>query len=71
MGKAIKVVITQEQKQTLQKLRSSRAGKNIGERAYYILLSSSGKSIGEISAQLGRNPHTVRCWIKRYLRFGI
>jgi hypothetical protein len=53
MGKAIKVVITQEQKQTLLKLRSSRAGKNIGERASYILLSSSGKSIGEISAQLG------------------
>ncbi|HHM0508194.1 TPA: IS630 family transposase, partial [Legionella pneumophila] len=39
--------------------------------AYYVLLSSSGKSIGEISAQLSRNPHTVRCWIKRYLHFGI
>jgi transposase len=71
MAKAITAAITAEQKHELLKLRSSRTGKNTAERAYYVLLSSEGKSIAEISSQLKRNPHTVRCWIKRYLRAGI
>ncbi len=71
MPKAIAAVITDAQKQELLKLRQSRTGKNTSERAYYVLLSSEGKSIGEISEQMSRNPHTVRCWIRRYLRYGI
>ncbi|KTC69022.1 hypothetical protein Lbir_2216 [Legionella birminghamensis] len=71
MPKAITAVITDAQKEELFKLRNSRTGKNTAERAHYVLLSSEGKSINKISEQMARNPHTVRCWIKRYLRYGI
>lgn len=71
MPKAITAVVTDDQKQELLKLRHSRTGKNTSERAYYVLLSSEGKSIIEISEQMARNPHTIRCWIKRYLRYGM
>ncbi|MBI2786069.1 MAG: IS630 family transposase [Legionella longbeachae] len=71
MPKAITAVLSDEQKQELLKLRNARTGKNTAERAYYVLLSSEGKSIDEISVQMNRNPHTIRCWIKRYLARGL
>lgn len=60
MPKAIKAVLSDEQKQELLKLRNARTGKNTAERAYYVLLSSEGKSIDEMSEQMNRNPHTIR-----------
>lgn len=71
MPKAITAVLNAEQKQELLKLRKGRTGRNTSERAYYVLLSSEGKSIEEISKQMNRNPHTIRCWIKRYLTQGL
>lgn len=71
MPKAITAVITEEQKQELLKLRKARTGNNTAERAYYVILSSEGKTIDEISVQMNRNPHTIRCWIKRYLQYGL
>lgn len=56
MPKAIKTVLSDEQKQELLKLRNARTGENAAGRAHYVLLSSEGKRIDEISEQINRNP---------------
>ena len=66
----IRISLDVEEKAALNRLRRTQKS-NIGERAYYVLLSSEGKSVQEISAHLSRNGHTIRLWLKRYLTDGI
>lgn len=66
----ISISLTAQEQAALEKLRLKR-NTVAGERAYYVLLSSRGKSIPQISIQVGRNAHTVRLWLKRYQARGI
>lgn len=66
----IRISLSEEEKAALNRLRGSQKS-NIGERAYYVLLSNSGKSVSEIATHLSRNGHTIRLWLKRYLEDGI
>lgn len=66
----IRISLNEEEKTALTRLRREQKS-NIGERAHYVLLSDSGKSVSEIAKHLSRNGHTVRLWLKRYLAEGI
>ena len=59
-GEAQMIRITLDEAQTaaLEQLRLKRQS-NIGERAYYVLLSSQGLSVNDIANRLNRNPHTL------------
>lgn len=66
----IRIFLTKEEKIALTQLRLNRKS-NIGERAYYVLLSAAGKSPPEIAVQLKRNAITIRLWLTRYAEAGI
>ena len=66
----IRISLNEEEKTTLTRLRRGQKS-NIGERAHYVLLSDTGKSVSEIAKHLSRNGHTVRLWLKCYLEEGI
>lgn len=66
----IRISLTEEEKTALNRLRREQKS-NIGERAYYVLLSDIGNSVSEIAIHLSRNGHTIRLWLKRYLEEGI
>ena len=66
----IRISLNEEEKAALTQLRRSQKS-NLGERAHYVLLSDTGKSVSEIAQHLSRNGHTIRLWLKRYLEEGI
>lgn len=66
----IRISLNEEEKAALIRLRRGQKS-NIGERAHYVLLSDTGKSVSEIAKHLSRNGHTVRLWLKRYLEEGM
>lgn len=66
----IRILLSEEDKAALSRLRRDQKS-NICERAHYVLLSDSGKSVSEIATHLSRNGHTIRLWLKRYLEEGI
>lgn len=66
----IRISLNEEERTALTRLRRGQKS-NIGERAHYVLLSDTGKSVSEIGQHLSRNGHTVRLWLKRYLEEGI
>jgi transposase len=66
----IRICLNGEEKTALTRLRGAQKS-NIGERAHYVLLSDTGKSVSEIAKHLSRNGHTVRLWLKRYLEEGL
>jgi len=66
----IRIAIDGSEKAALQQLRLNRHS-NIGERAYYVLLSAQGYSVPKIAARLGRDPHTIRQWLSRYACSGV
>lgn len=66
----IRISLNEDEKAALTRLRREQKS-NIGERAHYVLLSNTGKSVSEIAKHLSRNGHTVRLWLKRYLEEGI
>jgi transposase len=66
----IRILLSEEEKAALNRLRRDQKS-NICERAHYVLLSDSGKSVSEIVTHLNRNGHTIRLWLKRYLEEGI
>lgn len=66
----IRISLTEEEKSELRKLRLNRKS-NIGERAYYVLLSSDGKTAPEIAKHCSRNIITIRLWLKNYIKTGI
>jgi len=66
----IEVQLTQEQRTELENLRRQASSKHT-EKALMVLKSADGRSVGDISATLKRNPHTVRDWLKRYQKKGL
>lgn len=66
----IKVSLRELDRKELQMARRKRDS-NMGERAYYVLLADEGKSAPEIAAITQRHEHTIRLWLKAYLRLGI
>jgi transposase len=66
----IRISLAESERAELTRLRLGR-NTNIGERAYYVLLSDAGKSAPEIAHQLNRNIITIRLWLNRYLIEGI
>jgi len=71
MPAPIRITLSLKEKQALKQLRRCRAAGNQAEMAHYVLLCNQGYSVDEISKQLDRNPHTIRCWLKRYLSQGL
>lgn len=65
----IKITLTADERLSLEKLRLKRSS-NVGERAWYVLLSSEGHAIPQIAERTGRSKTTVRLWLKRYLADG-
>jgi transposase len=61
----IKIQLTQEQRTELENFRRQASSKDT-EKALMVLMSADGRSVGDISTTLKRNPHTVRDWLKRY-----
>lgn len=70
MPAGLTIRLTEEEKQELRQVKLQRKV-NIGERANYVLLLGSGKTVREIAKLHGNNRHTVRLWIKRYQAEGI
>lgn len=67
----IKITLEKEEdRKLLRKERCYNKGP-IAERVHYVLLSTEGKSVKQIADQTGRNPHTIRTWLKKYLKGGI
>lgn len=66
----IRISLKERERLELLRLRLGRST-NIGERAYYVLLSDEGKSAPEIATQLTRNIITIRLWLNRYVAKGI
>ncbi|WP_218814168.1 IS630 family transposase [Rickettsiella endosymbiont of Dermanyssus gallinae] len=66
----IRVKVNEEEKASLNRLRRIQKSSQ-GERASYVLLSHAGKSVSEIANHVSRNEHTIRLWLKRYIREGI
>ena len=66
----IKVTLTLEQKNELERLRGQASSKD-SEKALMVLMNNEGKSPPEISCILKRNPHTVRYWLRKYQGIGI
>ncbi|WP_131795877.1 helix-turn-helix domain-containing protein [Fluoribacter gormanii] len=66
----IKIYLNEEAKADLIRLRRSQKS-NIGERAYYVLLCGEGKSVSETAKISGRNEHTIRLWLRRYITYGV
>ncbi|AWN75245.1 IS630 family transposase [Legionella anisa] len=66
----IRISLSEEERTDLIRLRRSQKS-NIGERAYYVLLCGEGKSVSETAKIAGRNEHTIRLWLKRYITYGV
>ncbi len=66
----IRIYLNEEAKTDLIRLRRSQKS-NIGERADYVLLCGEGHSVSETAKLTGRNEHTIRLWLKRYITYGI
>jgi transposase len=66
----IKVQLTEEQRTELENFRRQASSKDT-EKALMVLMSADVRSVGDISATLKRNPHTVRDWLKRYQKNGL
>jgi transposase len=66
----IKIILSNEKRHELVEYRGQVSNKN-AENALMILLNSEGKSSVKISEILKRHPHTVRMWLKRYIKYGI
>ena len=70
--KAKPIVLPDEDRELLEKLRrGQKTEKRLEFRASIILASSSGKMIMEIASELHTRPNTVIQWRDRYLRNGM
>ena len=66
----IKIRLNQDEQIALESFRRQASSRD-SEKALMVLMSNDGKSVPEISRILKRNPHTVRDWLKRYIKKGI
>jgi hypothetical protein len=69
--RAIPIVLSPEEKLTLQNLQRSRTAEvRQAERATIILLAAEGKEDIEIAAELGISRFKAGRWRKRYVKLG-
>jgi len=66
----IRLQLSSNEIKELSRLRNKTSDAR-SESALIILLSHQGLSVSEISEQIYRNEHTVRLWLKRYIKEGI
>jgi transposase len=66
----IRIQLPFEQRQRLEQARRIRTS-NLSERCLAVLLSDRGQSVPIIAESIGRHEHTIRSWLKAYLREGI
>jgi transposase len=66
----IRIQLPLEQRQRLEQARRIRTS-NLSERCLAVLLSDRGQSVPVIAESIGRHEHTIRSWLKAYLREGI
>ena len=66
----IRVQLTEMQLEELKRYRGQSSSAN-SEKAFMVLLNHEGSSAVKIAKQLHRNPHTVREWLKRYIKDGL
>jgi len=66
----LRVNLSKEEQDELESFRKHASSKD-SEKALIILLSNDGKTVPEIAQTLKRNPHTIRDWLKRYMKKGI
>jgi len=66
----IRIQVPFEQRQRLEQARRIRTS-NLSERCLAVLLSDCGQSVPVIAESIGRHEHTIRSWLKAYLREGI
>ncbi len=66
----IRMQLTPEQREALEKARRIRTS-NLAERCLVVLRSDRGHSVPVIAESTGRHAHTIRSWLKAYLKGGI
>lgn len=66
----IHIDLIPEQREALEKARRIRSS-NRAERCLAVLLSDRGQRVPGIAESMGRHEHTIRSWLKAYLREGI
>ncbi len=66
----IVVQLTEKDKTELEEFRKHSSSGN-SEKSLMVLLSNEKISPVKIATQLKRNPHTVRFWLKRYIKSGV
>jgi transposase len=60
-----------EQARRIRKVSPKDITSNLSERCLAVLLSDRGQSVPVIAESIGRHEHTIRSWLKAYLRDGI
>ena len=63
----IRVHLLPEQRERLEQARRTRSS-NLADRCLAVLHSDRDQSVPAIAESLGRHEHTVRSWLKAYLR---
>jgi len=66
----IRVILNEDEKKELEKLRKLSSSKN-SEKALIVLLSNDGLSVQEIAEIVKRHPHTIRTCLKNYKKSDI
>ncbi len=66
----IKVQLDSNEREKLEKIRK-RSSSRDSERLLMVLLSNEGYSPPKIGEILKRNPHTIRHWLKRFIKKGV
>ena len=66
----IRIRLTPEQRQALEKARRTRTS-NLAERCFVVLQCDLGQRVPDIARSSGRHEHTIRSWLKSYLKDGI
>ncbi len=66
----IRLDLPHEQREALEQARRIRTS-NLAERCFAVLLSDRGHSVPAIALASGRHEHTIRSWLKAYMKAGV
>ena len=66
----IRIHLLDEQRESLENARRIRTS-NLSARCLAVLLWDRGQNVPLIAESIGRHEHTIRSWLKAYLRDGI
>ena len=72
MGQRAEVVLTREERETLERwARRPKSSQALAFRCRIVLAAAEGRSSTEIAAELGCNANTVGKWRGRFARRGL